>query len=162
MNSLMNFDLAAIPKAFEQPVGHLPIAGRECRMKPVGAERRSQQPALSRMIAAVKLHHGDAKHRLNLRRIASGRELRVGQRHMDIVIAAQNVGVRSRMKIQREFIAHDPVKTDRDPARTPVKRYLAASYAWFTSQRSPVRRAEDSFDQGRRSRGFRPWLPADA
>ena len=103
-------DLAAVPEASDQAIGQRRNRRSEFRLKPVGAERRSEQPPLSRVVASVELHDGDAENRLNLRRIAAGRELRVGHRLADIVVPAQDVGVRARVEIEGEFLAHDPVK----------------------------------------------------
>ena len=110
MKSPMNSTSPLIPEAGDQAVRERRNRGPEFRLKPVGAERRSQQSPLSRMVAAIELHDGDAEDRLNLRRIAAGRELRVGHRLADVVVTAENVSVCAGVEIKREFIAHDPIK----------------------------------------------------
>ncbi len=79
-------------------------------MKTIGTEGRRKETTLPSMIAAIQLDNGDAQQGLDLRRIASGGKFGIRQSQMNIFIAAQDVGIRSRVKIQREFIAHDAIE----------------------------------------------------
>ena len=79
-------------------------------MKTIGTEGRGEETTLSCMIAAIQLDDGDAEQRLDLRRVTSGGKFGIRQSQMNIFIAAQDVGIRSRVKIQREFVAHDAIE----------------------------------------------------
>ena len=127
MKSRMNSTSPLIPETGDQTVCECRHRGPKFRLEPVGAERRRQQSPLSRMVTTIELHDRDAEDRLDLRRIAAGREFRVGQRLPDVLVTAENIRVRPGVEIKREFIAHDPDRMDTGRARIRVRRCLAAS-----------------------------------